>query len=135
MKDTYTIGELAREFDITTRTIRFYEEKRFLEPQREGRNRVYSRRDRTRLRLLLRGRRLGWALNDIWEIISLYDSQDGEEEQLSLVLNRLKETRELIDVQLKDLHSTKAELNDLELNCRARLDAATQDQAPADTDD
>ena len=124
MKETYTIGELAREFGITTRTIRFYEEKRFLEPQREGRNRVYSRRDRTHLRLLLRGRRLGWALDDIWEIINLYNSQGGEEAQLAAMLERLKGTRELLETQLEDIHSAKLELEEIEANCRVRIEAA-----------
>lgn len=126
MKDTYTIGELAREFDITTRTIRFYEEKRFLEPTREGRNRIYSRRDRTHLRLLLRGRRLGWALDDIWEIIHLYDSQGGEEAQLAAMLERLDETRRMLDTQLEDIRSAKIELEEIEANCRARFEAAKQ---------
>ena len=126
MKDTYTIGELAREFGITTRTIRFYEEKRFLEPTREGRNRVYSRRDRTHLRLLLRGRRLGWALDDIWEIINLYNSQGGEEAQLAAMLERLKDTRDLLDTQLEDIRSAKVELEEIENNCRARFAAAMQ---------
>jgi len=124
MKENYTIGELAREFGITTRTIRFYEEKRFLEPQREGRNRVYSRRDRTHLRLLLRGRRLGWALDDIWEIINLYNSQGGEEAQLAAMLERLKGTRELLETQLEDIHSAKIELEEIEANCRERIEAA-----------
>ena len=124
MKDTYTIGELAREFGITTRTIRFYEEKRFLEPTREGRNRVYSRKDRTHLRLLLRGRRLGWALDDIWEIINLYNSQGGEEAQLAAMLERLKDTRNLLDTQLEDIRSAKIELEEIEDNCRARFAAA-----------
>jgi len=124
MKDTYTISELAREFGITTRTIRFYEEKRFLKPTREGRNRVYSRKDRTHLRLLLRGRRLGWALDDIWEIINLYNSQGGEEAQLAAMLERLKETRELLDTQLEDIRSAKLELEEIENNCRARIAAA-----------
>lgn len=124
MKETYTIGELAREFGITTRTIRFYEEKRFLQPQREGRNRIYSRRDRTHLRLLLRGRRLGWALDDIWEIIRLYNSQGGEEAQLAAMLERLKDTREMLDTQLEDIRSAKLELEEIEANCRSRFDAA-----------
>ncbi|MGB0867031.1 MAG: MerR family transcriptional regulator [Granulosicoccaceae bacterium] len=124
MKETYTIGELAREFGITTRTIRFYEEKRFLEPQRVGRNRVYSRRDRTHLRLLLRGRRLGWALDDIWEIINLYNSQGGEEAQLAAMLERLKDTRGMLDTQLEDIRSAKEELEEIEANCRSRYAAA-----------
>ncbi len=124
MKDTYTIGELAREFDITTRTIRFYEEKKFLEPKREGRNRIYSRRDRTHLKLLLRGRRLGWALDDIWELIHLYDSQGGEEAQLAAMLKRLEQTRKTLDTQLEDIRRSKIELEEIEANCRARFEAA-----------
>ena len=123
---TYTIGELAREFNVTTRTIRFYEEKGFLEPSRAGRNRIYSRRDRTHLRLLLRGRRLGWALDDIWEIINLYTSQGGEKAQLEAMLDRLNNTRTLLDSQLEDIHSAKKELEEIEANCRNLYRAAIQ---------
>ncbi len=132
MKDTFSIGELAREFGITTRTIRFYEEKRFLEPRREGRNRVYTRRDRTHLRLLLRGRRLGWALDDIWEIINLYTTQGGEEAQLAAMLERLKETRTLLDTQLDDIQAAKLELGEIEANCQARYAAAIARQSRSD---
>ena len=74
----FTIAELAREFDITTRTIRFYEDRQLLTPARRGNQRVYSRADRTRLKLVLRGKRLGWPLDDIREMIALYDTPDGE---------------------------------------------------------
>jgi len=124
MQLTYTISELAREFDITTRTIRFYEEKRFLEPQREGRNRIYSRRDRTRLKLLLRGRRLGWSLDDTWEIITLYDTQGGEAAQLAAMLERLNKTRQILDDQLEDIRCAKLELEEIEADCRERFDNA-----------
>ena len=77
----FTIGELATEFGVTTRTIRFYEDQGLLAPKRQGRNRVYDRRDRTRLKLALRGKRLGFALSEIREILDLFDSPQGEEQQ------------------------------------------------------
>ena len=79
---TYTITELAEEFAVTPRTIRFYEDKDLLRPQRNGLNRVYARRDRARLKLILRGKRLGFSLADIKEMLDLYDLGDGQVEQL-----------------------------------------------------
>lgn len=118
---TYSISELAQEFGVTTRTIRFYEERRFLQPARKGRNRVYSRRDRTHLRLLLRGRRLGWSLEDTWELISLYDSEAGEAAQLRAMLDRLSDTRLLLQQQRLDIDRAESELTSIENRCRERL--------------
>ncbi len=124
---TYTISELARAFDVTTRTIRFYEEKNFLNPERVGRNRVYSRRDRTHLRLLLRGRRLGWSLEDTWELIGLYDTEAGEAAQLRAMLSRLTETRQLLQQQREDIDRAESELTAIEARCQRRLDDALDD--------
>ncbi|MDZ7810924.1 MAG: MerR family DNA-binding transcriptional regulator [Arhodomonas sp.] len=88
---TYTISELAREFAITTRAIRFYENRGLLTPRREGQRRVYSRRDRTRLKLTLRGKRLGMTLAEIKEVFDLYDVAHGEERQLARYLEILDE--------------------------------------------
>ena len=88
-KTTHTISELAKEFDITTRTIRFYEDQGLLHPERHGRNRVYLPRDRIRLKLVLRGKRLGFSLSDISEIIGLYDTEIGETGQLHYFLVKI----------------------------------------------
>ena len=132
MSESYTISELAREFDITTRTIRFYEDKKLLKPQRVGNTRVYSRRDRTRLRLILRGKRLGWPLGDIGAIIHLYDSTGGEQRQLEAMIERLRETRETLLEQQEDLNQLLGEIEVLERNCHERLDSARNDAASAD---
>ena len=79
---TYTITELAREFGVTTRTIRFYEDQGLLHPHRQGRKRIYSKRDRIRLKLTLRGKRLGFTLGETRELIDLFDTPQGEEKQL-----------------------------------------------------
>jgi len=125
--ETFTISELAKAFDVTTRTIRFYEEKRYLNPRREGRNRVYSRRDRTHLRLLLRGRRLGWSLEDTWELIGLYDSEAGEAAQLKAMLARLEDTRTLLQQQQQDIERSISELGEIEARCQQRLRDAEPD--------
>ena len=83
MQETYSISELGREFGITTRAIRFYEDKQLLSPSRNGGRRVYSRADRTRLKLLLRGKRLGWPLEEIKSVLNMYDAgHNGELQQL-----------------------------------------------------
>ena len=87
----FSITDLAQEMDITTRTIRFYEDRGLLRPARRGQQRVYSRADRTRLKLVLRGKRLGWPLDDIREMIELYDLPDGERKQLSVMLERIRQ--------------------------------------------
>ena len=101
-KDTYTISALAEEFDISTRSIRFYEEKNLISPQRtEGNQRYYTRRDRARLKLILRGKRFGYSLEEIAEIIGMTDFDINEEEQITKTLKfgkkRLVELRERIN--------------------------------------
>ena len=117
-----TITELTREFDITTRTLRFYEDEGMLAPLRRGRARFYDHRERTRLKLILRGKRLGLSLADIREIIDMYDHEPGEEGQLRLLVSKIAERRaELIQKQ-RDIDLTLAELETVEARCRARLD-------------
>ena len=82
MDDSYSIGDLSREFGVTTRTIRFYEDQGLLSPNRNGQNRIYQARDRVRLKLILRGKRLGFSLKEINKLIELYDAPDGEADQL-----------------------------------------------------
>ena len=106
----FTIGELATEFGVTTRTIRFYEDQGLLAPKRQGRNRVYDRRDRTRLKLALRGKRLGFALSEIREILDLFDSPQGEEQQLIRYLEALDNHRTQLEQQRRDLQDSLDEL-------------------------
>ncbi|MQM37239.1 hypothetical protein KBTX_01238 [wastewater metagenome] len=120
---TYTISELAREFDVTTRAIRFYENRGLLNPRREGQKRIYSRRDRTRLKLTLRGKRLGMTLAEIKEVFDLYDSAHGEERQLARYLEILEEKRQLFLQQRQDLEDALGELEDSMGRCRRILDS------------
>lgn len=119
--DVFTISELAREFDITTRTIRFYEDKGLLSPERCGTKRIYNRSDRTRLKLVLRGKRLGFALADISVMIKLYDEPGGEVKQLDLMLDQLDSNRKLLHKQQEDLEMQLQEFNDIEERCHKRL--------------
>ena len=122
-KATHTISELAKEFDITTRTIRFYEDQGLLHPERHGRNRIYVPRDRIRLKLVLRGKRLGFSLSDIGEIIGLYDTETGEAGQLHYFLGKIDERRTLLKRQRKDIDITLKELQSIETQCHSRLKA------------
>ena len=121
MTDLYTISELAREFDITTRTIRFYEDEGLLQPGRNGRQRIYSRRDYVRLKLILRGKRLGLSLSEIADIIELYDSDQGETGQLASFLVSIRERRGVLKQQRADIDATLHELQRIERRCRNRL--------------
>src|SRR6195952_5035637 len=107
---TFSIGELAREFDLTTRAIRFYEDCGLLTPQREGRNRVYSARDRTRLKLTLRGKRLGLTLAEVKELVDMYESPRDTVPQLKKFLSVLGEHRAQLEQQMTDLHVTLDEV-------------------------
>lgn len=108
---TYAIGELAEEFGITSRALRLYEEEGLLDPQREGTRRIYNERNRVRLRLILRGKRLGWSLSEIRESFDLYDSSLGEEAQLEWMLEKLAQRRDSLMAQRKDINNA---LQDLE---------------------
>ena len=88
----FSITELAQEMDITTRTIRFYEDRGLLRPARRGQQRIYSRADRTRLKLVLRGKRLGWPLDDIRQMIELYDVPGGERKQLEVMMTKIEQS-------------------------------------------
>jgi DNA-binding transcriptional MerR regulator len=103
-KLTFTIGDLAREFDVTLRTLRFYEDKDLLHPQRDGLNRIYSRRDRARLKLILMGKRVGFSLSEIRELLDLYDLKDGQVTQLKSAHRKFSE-------QLVNLKDQKIELD------------------------
>ena len=121
---TFTITELAAEFDITPRAIRFYEDMGLLEPGRKGRNRVYTPRDRTRLKLTLRGKRLGLALQEIKQLVDMYDSQASAAPQLRAFLGILAQHREQLEQQRHDIEVTLAEIQQHEKRCRSLLTQA-----------
>ncbi len=118
---TFTISELAKEFDITTRAIRFYEDQGLLNPDRDGRRRVYSGRDRTRLKLILRGKRLGFTLGEVRELFHHYDSVDGEERQLRRYIDILSSKRMKLEQQRRDLDAALDEIATNEAQCRRIL--------------
>lgn len=120
---THSITELAREFDITPRAIRFYEDQGLLAPERRGAGgvRVYSSRDRTRLKLTLRGKRLGLALSEIRELIDMYESPRDEAAQLTKFLEVLSAHRAQLEQQRIDLEAQLKEIGAFEAQCRRRL--------------
>ena len=121
---TYTISELAREFDITSRAIRFYEDQGLLSPKREGaggRIRVFTARERTRLKLTLRGKRLGFTLSEIKSLIDMYDSTRDSQAQLKRFLLVLAQHRKTLERQREDLEITLAEIAAHETECRRQL--------------
>ena len=117
----YTITELAAEFDITPRAIRFYEDMGLLEPGRAGRNRVYTHRDRARLKLTLRGKRLGLSLQDVKQLIDMYDAESDTAPQLKEFLDVLSQHRRQLEQQLQDIEVTLAEISQHEERCAALL--------------
>ena len=118
---TLTIGELAREFDLTTRAIRFYEDCGLLAPQREGRNRVYTASDRTRLKLTLRGKRLGLTLAEVKELVDMYESPRDTQPQLKKFLVVLATHRAQLEQQMADLHVTLDEVRTHEKEAKRLL--------------
>lgn len=112
MSDTYTITDLATEFKVTPRAIRFYEDKDLLRPLRQGMARVYSRRDRGRLVLILRGKRLGFSLAEIKEMLDLYDVGDGQHEQMRVLRERIHERLVSLERQRRDINDVIKELKD-----------------------
>jgi DNA-binding transcriptional MerR regulator len=120
---SFSITDLAREFDVTTRTIRFYEDEGLIAPARRGQTRIFSARDRVRLRLILRGKRLGFSLDEIREIIDLYDAEPGEEGQLRHFLAKIGERRAALEQQRADIAETLGELAEVERRCLEQLKA------------
>ena len=118
---SFTIAELAREFDITPRAIRFYEDMGLLAPARAGRNRVYTQRDRTRLKLTLRGKRLGLALQEVKQLVDMYDSPADTTPQLQAFLAVLAEHRRLLERQREDIDATLQEITQHEARSRKML--------------
>lgn len=107
---SYTIGDLAKEFDVTLRTLRFYEDKNLLNPRREGMTRIYSRRDRARLKLVLMGKKVGFSLTEIKDMLDLYDLRDGQVTQLRVALGRFTEQIEVLQRQRDDVDRAIADL-------------------------
>jgi DNA-binding transcriptional MerR regulator len=122
MSKQYSISELASEFDITTRTIRFYEEKALLSPMRKGTKRLYNQQDRVKLRLIIRGKRLGLTLEESKHIIDMYTPAGGNEQQLQALISQVRHKRSQLQEQLIDLENMISDLADAEKNCMAELD-------------
>jgi DNA-binding transcriptional MerR regulator len=131
---TYTISDLAREFDLTTRAIRFYEDMGLLQPERSGpggRNRVYSTRDRTRLKLTLRAKRLGLSLTEAKDIIDMYDSPRDTGPQLRKFLTILAQHRQQLEEQMAELQANLEEVRTHEKEARALLARIEKDKVRA----
>jgi len=121
VKQSYSISDLASEFDITTRTIRFYEEKGYLNPKREGTRRIYSTPDRTSLRLILRGKRLGLSLNETADLIKMYGSPHGNRKQLEKFILRIADKRADLERKRRDLEVMINDLQSVEDKCHVAL--------------
>lgn len=121
MSKTYSISELASEFGVTTRTIRFYEDQGLLNPVREGTTRIFSNRDRVRLKLALRGKRLGFSLAEIRELFELYDLSRDERKQLEEFLAKLDRRRAILEQQREDIEVMLNEINFFANQCRRLL--------------
>jgi len=125
MTTTYSISELSKEFTITTRSIRFYEDEGLLEPTRKGQNRIYTRRDRVRLMLILRGKRLGFSLAEIRELFELYDTNPtNSAAQLRQMLTIINDKKDALEQQARDIAVVKAELETAEERCLKALSEA-----------
>lgn len=118
---TYSITALSRELDITTRTIRFYEEQGMLRPERRGMERIYSARDKVTLKLILRGKRIGFSLAECRDLIELYDPIGGNRKQLDSMLTKIQERRAQLEQQLLDIEQVQLELDTAEERCLQAL--------------
>lgn len=121
MNKYYTITELTREFGISTRTLRFYEDEGLIHPERRGRTRLFRSADRRLIMEILRGRRIGFTIAEIREIIQVYKDPPGEAGQLRLLMKRVEEKREELLQKRKDIEETLDELNNVEEACLTRL--------------
>ena len=121
MREYYSISELTKEFDISTRTLRFYEDEGLIQPVRRGRTRLFRPSDRHLVRQILRGKRLGFSINEIREIIQIYKEPPGEVGQLKLLIARINEKKDDLRQKRRDLEETLAELDQAEESCVERL--------------
>lgn len=136
MAQTYSISDLAKEFDLTTRAMRFYEDMGLLQPERSGpggRSRIYSGRDRTRLKLTLRAKRLGLSLTDAKDIIDMYDSPRDTAAQLERFLQVLGQQQQLLEAQMKDIQANLDELKVHQREAKTLLAKALRQPAPKAT--
>jgi DNA-binding transcriptional MerR regulator len=121
-KKTYSISELAKEFDVTTRSVRFYEDQGLLHPTRRGQTRIFSSKDRVRLKLILRGKRMGFSLAETKELFDLWDETlSGNEKQLLLMLDTLANKRAQLEQQKNDIAQAEMEMDTAEARCREAL--------------
>lgn len=118
---TWTIADLAGEYDVTHRTLRHYEDRGLLSPERRGTVRVFHNRDRIRLALILRGRRLGFSLDEIATIVDMYDDHPGEAGQLHYLIEQIAVRRRELEQRRRDIDETLAELDEVERRCREDL--------------
>ena len=130
-KQTYTISDLAKEFGVTTRTIRFYEEKGLVSPAREGQKRLFSPADRVRIKLILRGKRIGMTLQECVEFIDMYDPEHNNAEQLHSLIDNVKGRREQLLQQKKDIDDMLAGLEEVQTLCEKSL-ARPEDHQPSE---
>ena len=124
-RDLFAIADLAREFGISTRAIRFYESKGLLNPERVGSTRVFRRRDRARLILILRGKRLGFSLRDISDYLSLYEADRTQRAQVNLLVEMVDQRMDMLEQQLTDLQTTLSELREIKKLAGERLAQAS----------
>jgi DNA-binding transcriptional MerR regulator len=130
---TWTITEIAAEYDVTLRTIRHYEDLGLISPERRGTARVFHPRDRVRLALVLRGRRLGFSLDEIATIVDMYDAEPGEAGQLRYLLDQIEVRRSELEQRRRDIDDTLVELAEVERRCREDLARLTTRSAPEQT--
>jgi len=117
-RSKYSISDLSKEFDITTRSIRFYEDQGLITPARKGQTRIYNQRDKVRLKLILRGKRLGFSLAETGRLFELYDVDKTSATQLSSMMTLITQKKDDLKQQLEDINAVLIELNDLEDNCK-----------------
>ena len=142
MQRLYTVTELAEQLGVTPRALRFYEDKGLVLPQRAGTTRVYTHRDRGRLALILRGKRLGFSLREIREWLDLYDADPNQAGQMHLLVGKVRDRIEALESQRKDLDATLEELKEIEIAASRHLEAtvtgikgkggASSDTSPAE---
>ena len=130
MSKTYNISELAREFGVTTRTLRHYEDQGLVTPTREGINRIYSHRDRVRLKLALRGKRLGFSLSELRELFQLYDLANDERRQLEEFAVKLERRRAQLEQQREDVEVMLNEINFFSTQCQRLLNDGDTTKTP-----
>lgn len=119
MSREYSIRELAKDYNVTARTIRHYEEIGLLSPSRNGTQRIFSTRDHVRLGLIIRGRRIGFSLSEIKEIINMYDLPEGETKQTEFLINKVNERRQMLITRQEDIAKMLAELDKIEIRLKS----------------